>query len=93
MSTCNGVIEFFTGSMADTHDLRVVITQEFDEEPEDHFVDLRERSAPEVAVYTGDMLLWTGKPAEMSGWLGVAVKVKIKAGKWEFQKPAVEVVF
>ncbi len=91
--TTIGEIEFYTGPMSETHDLRVVIRQEFNEYMENDGPDLEEREAPNVAVYAGEMLLWTGKPAEISGWLGVAVEGKIKAGKWEFPAQPVEVSF
>jgi hypothetical protein len=83
MAGLTGEIEFYTnpGSM-DPHDLRVKITQDFEVIHGEEGFELKAYDKPEVAIYAGHMLLWAGKPEEMSGWLKEAVDGRIKAGEW-----------
>lgn len=82
MAGVTGEIEFYTGSMAETHDLQIKITQDFEVIHGACGFETKAYGKPEVTIYAGTMLLWVGKPEEMSGWLQEAVESRIKSGEW-----------
>lgn len=79
MAGLMGEFEFFTGTMTETRDLRIKVTQDFEVIHGACGFETRPYGVPEVAVMIGTWCMWAGKLPEMSGWLGEMVKGRIAA--------------
>jgi hypothetical protein len=83
MAGVTGNIEFYTGTMTETHDLRITVQQDFEVVHGEEGFETVEYGKPEVCIYAGAMILWVGKPEEMTPcWIKDLVDAKIKAGDW-----------